>query len=93
MSSSGDAEFLIEPRWLLPVAPGNTVLEGQAVAVGGGRILAVGPAAELRQRFATHTRIVRERHALLRGGPHCKDAPITDGDRLTLEYRVARGHR
>ena len=67
MSSSGDAAFLIEPRWLLPVAPGNTVLEGQAVAVGGGRILAVGPAAELRQRFATHTRIVRERHALLPG--------------------------
>jgi 5-methylthioadenosine/S-adenosylhomocysteine deaminase len=67
MSSSDDAEFLIEPRWLLPVAPGNTVLEGQAVAVSGGRILAVGPAAELRQRYATRTRIVRERHALLPG--------------------------
>jgi hypothetical protein len=38
MSSSGDAEFLVEPRWLLPVAPGNTVLEAQAVAVGGGRL-------------------------------------------------------
>jgi len=61
------AELLIEPRWLLPVAPGNTVLEGHGVAVGGGRILAVGPAAELRQRYAPRTRIVREHHALLPG--------------------------
>ena len=67
MSSSGDAGFLIEPRWLLPVAPGNTVLEGQAVAIRGGRILAVGPALELRQRYAGSMRIARERHALLPG--------------------------
>jgi 5-methylthioadenosine/S-adenosylhomocysteine deaminase len=67
MSSSGDAGFLIEPRWLLPVAPGNTVLEGHAVVVSRGRILAVGAAAELRERYPGHTRIVRERHALLPG--------------------------
>jgi 5-methylthioadenosine/S-adenosylhomocysteine deaminase len=67
MSSSGDAEFLIEPRWLLPFTPSSTVLEGQAVAVGGGRILAVGPAAELRLRYGSCLRIVRERHALLPG--------------------------
>jgi 5-methylthioadenosine/S-adenosylhomocysteine deaminase len=67
MSNADAADFLIEPRWLLPVAPGHTVLEGQAVAVSGGRILAVGPAAELRQRWAARTRIVRERHALLPG--------------------------
>ena len=45
MSNADAADFLIEPRWLLPVAPGHTVLEGQAVAVRAGRILAVGPAA------------------------------------------------
>ena len=67
MPIADTAEFLIEPRWLLPVAPGNAVLEGHAVAVGGGRILALGPAAELRQRYPTCARIVRERHALLPG--------------------------
>ncbi|HEY6824610.1 MAG TPA: amidohydrolase family protein, partial [Steroidobacteraceae bacterium] len=67
MSSSGDAEFVIEPRWLLPVAPANAVLEAHAVAVGGGRILDVGPAVELRHRYAGVMRIARERHALLPG--------------------------
>ena len=61
------ADFLIEPRWLLPIAPGNTVLEGHAVAVSAGRILAAGPATELRERYAPRSRIVREHHALLPG--------------------------
>jgi 5-methylthioadenosine/S-adenosylhomocysteine deaminase len=67
MSCAHTEEFLIEPRWLLPVAPGNAVLEGHAVAVRAGRILALGTATELRQRFPTWARIVRERHALLPG--------------------------
>lgn len=61
------ADLLIEPRWLLPIAPLNTVLSGHAVAVSGGRILAVGPAAELRARFAAREHAVRAQHALLPG--------------------------
>jgi 5-methylthioadenosine/S-adenosylhomocysteine deaminase len=61
------ADLLIEPRWLLPIAPLNTVLSGQAVAVSGGRILAVGPAAELHARFAPRQHAVRAQHALLPG--------------------------
>ncbi len=67
MPSLGDVEFLIEPRWLLPMTPGNGVLAEQAVAVNHGRIVAVGAAAELRERYAGCTRIVRERHALMPG--------------------------
>jgi 5-methylthioadenosine/S-adenosylhomocysteine deaminase len=67
MLTSDTADFLIEPRWLLPVAPGNAVLEGHAVAVSGGRILALGPAAEVRQQYPARARIVRPRHALLPG--------------------------
>ncbi len=61
------ADLLIEPRWLLPVAPGNTALAGHALAVSAGRILALGAAAELRARFEAREHLVRERHVLLPG--------------------------
>jgi 5-methylthioadenosine/S-adenosylhomocysteine deaminase len=67
MSDREPVDLLIEPRWLLPIAPGNVALEGHAIAVSGGRIAALGPATELRQRFAPRERVVRERHALLPG--------------------------
>ena len=60
-------DLLIEARWLLPIAPANTVLADHAVALSGGRIVAVGPAAQLRARFVPRERLVRTRHALLPG--------------------------
>src|ERR1700681_1834430 len=47
--------------------PANTALADHAVAVSAGRIVAMGPAAQLRARFETRERVVRERHALLPG--------------------------
>ena len=67
MSIEERADLLIEARWLLPIAPANTALAQHAVAVTAGRIVAVGPAAQLRERFETGERVVRERHALLPG--------------------------
>ena len=67
MSTREPADLLIEARWLLPIAPVNTVLERHAVVVSGGRISALGPAAELRARFEPREHVVRERHALLPG--------------------------
>ena len=67
MSTRECADLLIEPRWLLPIAPANTALVDHAVAVSAGRILAMGPAAQLRARFEIRERVVRERHALLPG--------------------------
>jgi 5-methylthioadenosine/S-adenosylhomocysteine deaminase len=67
MVNPQSSDLLIEPRWLLPMAPGSAVIEHAAVAIGGGSILAVGPATQLRARFAAHTRIVRPQHALMPG--------------------------
>jgi 5-methylthioadenosine/S-adenosylhomocysteine deaminase len=67
MTIAEHAELLIEARWLLPVAPLNVALADHAVAIAGGRIAAVGPAAQLRGRFAGAERVVRARHALLPG--------------------------
>jgi 5-methylthioadenosine/S-adenosylhomocysteine deaminase len=60
-------DLLIEPRWLLPMSPASGVLEGYALAVNAGRICALGPAAELRERFEPRTHVLREHHALLPG--------------------------
>ena len=60
-------DLLITPRWLLPIAPAHVALEGHAVAVSAGRIVAVGPVAQLESRFDARERISRGSHVLLPG--------------------------
>lgn len=67
MSTRERAELLIEARWLLPIAPANVALADHALAVSAGRILALGPAAQLRERFDAREHVVRARHALIPG--------------------------
>jgi 5-methylthioadenosine/S-adenosylhomocysteine deaminase len=61
------ADLLIEARWVLPIAPVNTVLADHAVAVTSGRIVALGPIAQMNARFEPRERVIRRDHALLPG--------------------------
>lgn len=67
MAPKESADLVIEPRWVLPIAPVNTALEDHAVAVSAGRIVAVGPVGEIDARFEARERVVRSTHALLPG--------------------------
>jgi 5-methylthioadenosine/S-adenosylhomocysteine deaminase len=59
-------ETLIFARWIIPVAPANAVLENYAVAISGGRIVALLPAAAAQHIEALQTFSFDE-HALLPG--------------------------
>src|SRR5437868_7261202 len=61
------ANFLIEPRWLVPVEPAGSVLAEHAVAVRDGKIEAVLPAASAEARFGDYERVVLGEHALIPG--------------------------
>jgi len=61
------ADCVITPKWLLPIAPVNVALEGHSVAVGAGRILAIGPTDEIEAEFQAEQRIDRGRHVLMPG--------------------------
>jgi 5-methylthioadenosine/S-adenosylhomocysteine deaminase len=60
-------DTLIEARWILPIRPRGAVLEHHAVAIDGGRIEAVLPAADARAAYAPARRVVLDRHALMPG--------------------------
>jgi 5-methylthioadenosine/S-adenosylhomocysteine deaminase len=60
-------ELIIEPRWLVPVVPRGVVLEHHAVAINGGRILAVMPAAAALARYTPRERVELPTHVLTPG--------------------------
>ncbi len=62
-----EADLLISPRWVIPVEPHGAVLEGHAVAVSNGRIVAVLPAGEAAQRFPLAEVLERPSHVLMPG--------------------------
>ena len=69
-------DLMIRSRWCLPIAPDPNPIEQGAVAIEGGRILAVGPAAELDASYQPHAAIDLSHHAVLPGlvNAHCHAA-------------------
>jgi 5-methylthioadenosine/S-adenosylhomocysteine deaminase len=67
MPSKDSVDLVIEPRWVLPIAPANTVLSDHAVAVTAGRIVAVAPTEQINASYEPRERVVRSDHALLPG--------------------------
>ena len=60
-------DLLIEAGFVVPVVPHGVVLEHHAVAVTGGRIVAVLPVPEARLRFAPRETVSRPDSALIPG--------------------------
>ncbi|HHH46640.1 MAG TPA: TRZ/ATZ family hydrolase [Thiotrichales bacterium] len=60
-------DLLIEPRWVLPIEPGGVVYEHHALAVHNGRIHALLPAAEAKDRFSPDHHVCLPEHVLLPG--------------------------
>jgi len=67
MPSKESVDLVIEPRWVLPIAPANTILTDHAVAVTAGRIVAVAPSEQINASFEPRERVIRGDHALLPG--------------------------
>jgi len=66
-SAPQPCDLLIEAGWVVPVVPHGVVHEDHAVAVSGGRILALLPTAEARVRFAAKATVSRPEAALVPG--------------------------
>jgi 5-methylthioadenosine/S-adenosylhomocysteine deaminase len=60
-------DTLINARWIIPIEPVGRVLEGHAIAIQGGQILALGTSAELAARFSARETIDRPTHVLMPG--------------------------
>src|SRR2546428_3926411 len=60
-------DLLVSARWVIPVEPAGAVLDDHSVAVARGRIVAVLPSGEARQRFEAREHLRLDKHALIPG--------------------------
>ena len=67
MNNAKTVDLIIEPSWVMPVDPVNTVLTDHAVAIDGGRIVEVLPASTAREKYRARRTEALEGHALIPG--------------------------
>ena len=60
-------DTLIHARWVIPIEPGNQILEHYAVAVADGRIVAMEPSYEAREQLLAETVVDLPEHTLIPG--------------------------
>jgi 5-methylthioadenosine/S-adenosylhomocysteine deaminase len=60
-------EFIVAPRWIIPVEPAEVVLTDHVLLVGNGRILGLETRAASREKWPETTLIERPDHVLLPG--------------------------
>jgi 5-methylthioadenosine/S-adenosylhomocysteine deaminase len=60
-------DLLLCPRWVIPVEPAGTVLEGHCVALRDGLIEALLPRAQAEARFPGYRKVELAEHALIPG--------------------------
>jgi 5-methylthioadenosine/S-adenosylhomocysteine deaminase len=60
-------DLLIEAAWIVPVEPQDVIHRGCAVAVDGGRIVALGKADELAAKYRARETLVLAEHVLMPG--------------------------
>lgn len=60
-------DLLIDARWIIPIEPYGTVLEGHALAVDAGRIVAITPVTEAAASFLPRQRVSLPHHVLMPG--------------------------
>ena len=64
---SEHADSLIHARWIVPVEPRGQVLEGHALAIRDGQILAIAPSGDLRTRFTSAREFNLTDHVVIPG--------------------------
>ena len=62
-----NVDTLIHAEWIIPVDPENRILERHSLAVRSGRIEAILPTAEARQRYRAEETVDLPGHALIPG--------------------------
>ncbi|EGQ62068.1 amidohydrolase family protein, partial [Acidithiobacillus sp. GGI-221] len=65
-SGMQSVDQVIRARWVVPVRP-RTVLHDHALAVQDGRIVAIGPAAEILTRYTAASMTHLDQHVLMPG--------------------------